>query len=55
MNGTFNRIWQRGFYDRSIRKEDDLIDIARYIVANPVRAGLVTSIRDYPLWDSIWL
>lgn len=48
-------IWQAGFYDRAIRREDDLPAIARYIVANPLRAGLVRSIRDYPLWDAAWL
>ncbi len=29
--------------------------IARYIVANPLRAGLVKKLGDYPYWDSIWL
>jgi len=29
--------------------------VARYIVANPLRAGLVESVRDYPHWDAIWL
>lgn len=48
-------IWQRSFYDRAIRREEDLIDVARYIVANPLRAGLVRSIRDYPLWDCKWI
>ena len=49
------KVWQRGFYDRAIRKEDDLLAIARYIVANPLRAGLASSLRKYPLWDAIWL
>lgn len=49
------KVWQRGFYDRAIRKEDDLVAAARYIVANPLRARLVESIRDYPLWDAKWL
>jgi len=48
-------VWQRGFYDRAIRKDDDLVAIARYIVANPLRAGIVRSVADYPLWDAIWL
>jgi len=55
MNKSRQKIWQRGYYDRAIRKEDDLVTIARYIVANPLRAGLVESIRDYPPWDAIWL
>ena len=49
------KIWQRGFYDRAIRKEDDLVAIARYIIANPLRAQLVKSVREYPLWDAKWL
>ncbi|RUQ45382.1 transposase, partial [Corynebacterium pseudodiphtheriticum] len=24
-------------------------------VANPLRAGLVKRIGDYPLWDAIWI
>jgi REP element-mobilizing transposase RayT len=48
-------IWQPGFHDRAIRKEEDLQAVARYIVANPLRAGLVEKVGDYPLWDAIWL
>jgi REP element-mobilizing transposase RayT len=55
LRGNLSRVWQRGFYDRAVREEDHLVDIARYIIANPLRAGLVRSIRDYPHWDAIWL
>ncbi|WP_026186131.1 REP-associated tyrosine transposase [Thioalkalivibrio thiocyanodenitrificans] len=48
-------IWQAGFYDHAVRHEEDLVGLARYVVANPVRAGLVQSARDYPHWDAIWL
>lgn len=48
-------VWQRGFHDRAVRREDDLLTIARYIVANPVRAGLVDSARLYPFWNAAWL
>jgi putative transposase len=47
-------IWQRGFHDHGIRREEDLAATARYIVANPLRAGLVDSLGDYPHWDAIW-
>ncbi|NRP10826.1 MULTISPECIES: transposase [unclassified Marinobacterium] len=47
--------WEKGFYDRAIRRSDDIESIARYIVMNPVRAGLVTTVREYPHWDAIWL
>ena len=53
--GIDGKIWQRGFHDRAIRKQDDLVAVARYIVANPLRAGIVDSIRNYPLWDAKWL
>jgi REP element-mobilizing transposase RayT len=48
-------VWQRGFHDHTLREEEDLQATARYVVANPLRAGLVSSLRDYPLWDAIWL
>ena len=48
-------IWQKGFHDRALRQEEDLREAARYLVANPLRAGLVKEIGDYPHWDAIWL
>ena len=48
-------LWQRGYYDRAVRKDEDIRQIARYIVANPLRAGLVRDIGDYPHWDCIWM
>ena len=49
------QIWQRGFHDHALRKEEDLVATARYIIANPLHAGLVQTITDYPHWDAIWL
>ncbi|HEY0287881.1 MAG TPA: transposase [Pseudomonas sp.] len=49
------RVWQRGFHDRAVRHEDDIQALARYIVANPLRARLVNRVGDYPLWDAIWV
>ena len=48
-------VWQSGYFDRAMRREEDLRHVARYIVANPLRAGLCRSIGEYPLWDAIWL
>ncbi len=48
-------IWQAGYHDHAVRQEDSLPDIARYIVANPVRAGLVHRIGLYPHWDAVRL
>ena len=55
LKGRVSPVWQRGFYDHAIRREENLRNVARYIVANPLRAGLVQQIGDYPLWDAIWL
>ena len=46
-NGT--RLWQEGYYDHVLRDEDATIDVARYIILNPVRAGLCTDASSYPL------
>jgi len=54
-SGRQGRLWQKGFYDRAIRREEDLPSVARYIVANPLRAGIARSVLEYPHWDSIWL
>jgi len=48
-------IWQGGFHDHAMRYEDDVMEVARYIVANPLRAGLVEQLADYPHWDAVWL
>ncbi len=48
-------LWQQGYHDRAVRHDDDLRAMARYIVANPLRAGLVTRVGDYSLWDAVWL
>ena len=48
-------VWQRGFHDHAIRHEAALRSIARYVVTNPLRAGLVERIGDYPLWDAVWV
>jgi REP element-mobilizing transposase RayT len=57
LNKTLNikNVWQKGYYDHNIRNEKDLIKQARYIVANPLRAGLVNNIGNYPYWNCIYL
>jgi REP element-mobilizing transposase RayT len=47
-------VWQPGFYDHALRKDEDIATVARYIVANPLRAGLVSRLDDYPHWDTVW-
>ena len=53
--GSQGQLWQKGFHDHALRKDEDLQAVSRYIVANPLRAHLVEKLGDYPLWDAIWL
>ncbi|MGB5472221.1 MAG: transposase [Gammaproteobacteria bacterium] len=48
-------VWQRGFHDHALHGEAAIIEAARYIIANPLRAGLARRVGDYPLWDAAWL
>ena len=46
------RLWQEGYYDRVLRGSDDTLEVARYIIANPVRAGLCEGAIEYPFSGS---
>ena len=45
-------LWQEGFYDHVLRDEDAPPAVIRYIIDNPLRAGLVGSPSEYPFWGS---
>lgn len=47
--------WIPAFHDHALRRDDDVVIAARYVIANPVRAGLVDSIWQWPFWDCEWL
>ncbi len=53
--GRHGPVWQKAYFDHALRREEDLRAIARQMVANPLRAGLVQHIGEYPLWDAAWL
>ena len=48
-------IWQEGYFDHALRSDEDVKEFARYLIMNPVRAGLVENIWLYPLWDAMWV
>jgi len=48
-------LWEPAYHDHALRAEEDLPAVARYIVANSLRAGLVKRIGDYPFWNAIWV
>jgi len=51
--GGKGKLWQRGFYDHILRRDEDTEELARYILANPVRAGFVDDITQYPFSGSL--
>ena len=58
VNGVLGRtgpIWQRAYYDHALRRDEDLRLVARYLIGNPLRAGLATEVGRYPYWDAIWV
>ncbi|UVE19618.1 transposase [Pseudomonas sp. LS44] len=48
-------LWHPNYHDRAVRHDDDIQAMASYVVANPLRTGLVKRLGDYPLWDAMWL
>ena len=48
-------VWEKSFHDRALRQEEEVIAVARYLVLNPVRAGLVRRVGDYPFWNAAWV
>jgi REP element-mobilizing transposase RayT len=46
--GFHGKLWQDDYHDHILRRTEDAADIARYILDNPVRAGLVEHAEEYP-------
>ena len=40
--------WERGFFDRRLRRDDDSLAVFLYIYLNPYRAGLVDETGEWP-------
>lgn len=58
LNGRLRRhasVWQPAFHDHAVRNDESLRMPARYVIMNPVRAGLVKRVGDYSLWDAVWV
>lgn len=47
-------VWQAGYYDRIIRTQRDFWEKLRYVVENPLRAGLVENAEDYEYAWNRW-
>lgn len=49
------QVWEKGFHDRALRDPHGVLATARYVVANPLRAGLASHVGEYAWWDAVWL
>lgn len=45
-------IWLDGYFARGLHEYDGLDVLVNYVLRNPLRAGLVKSIWNYPHWDA---
>ncbi len=51
--GLEKSFWQKRYYDHFLRKDEDIKEVALYILNNPVRKGLTTEWVEYPLCGSL--
>ena len=52
--GTSGHVWQGRFKSFKISQDEHFLTVVRYVVSNPVRAGLVGHPGDWP-WSSLCL
>jgi len=46
--GWQGKLWQPRYYDHIVRSDENLLAIAEYTLANPVRKGLAATPEDLP-------
>ncbi|HYS80355.1 MAG TPA: transposase [Anaeromyxobacteraceae bacterium] len=51
--GVRGRLWQTGFYDHFLRAEEQVERVVEYVLDNPIRAGLVSTRREYAFSGSL--
>jgi REP element-mobilizing transposase RayT len=49
---TGEALWQKSYFDRTLRDDECPASLVRYIIENPIRAGLASSPADYRHWGS---
>lgn len=52
-HGLRGKIWQQGFFDHFLRRDEDLEVAVRYVLGNPVREGTVPDWHEYPYCGSL--
>ena len=48
------RVWQEGYHDWVLRSEQQTEDVIRYLLDNPVGAGLVKEWQEYPVPGTLY-
>jgi len=54
INKALNRsgtVWQGAYFDRALRKDEDIETVVDYLLNNPIRAGLVENLAAYSYWN----
>jgi len=46
-------LWQDGYFERVLRRTEETSSVIKYILANPVRAGLIENAIDYSFGGAI--
>jgi REP-associated tyrosine transposase len=46
-------VWQRGFFDHVLRSNESYAEKWNYVRENPVRAGLINKVDDWPFCGEI--
>ena len=49
---TGKRLWQESFYDEVLKEDEIPIEVAKYIISNPMRTGLIRDLNAYGYWGS---
>ena len=49
------KFWQSGYHDHAIRNDESLLEVARYVISNPLRARLCERLEEYSHWDAEWV
>lgn len=46
-----SQVWQGAYHDHALRDEEHLFTAIKYLISNPIRAGLVEKLGDYSYWN----
>ena len=46
-------LWQRYGFEHVLRDDEVTVEVVKYILRNPVRAGLATTVEEYPFVGSL--